>query len=167
MLNSRHREVERMPRITVTLSDELYRALKETAARRDTSMREIVEESLEAQGLKSVDDARELVARAREASDLDPDAATRRILDAMIDGELEFYLSVELLAEYREVLLRPAIADHHGLSDDEVDAILEELALHGQFRSPPSSPSTPPDTGDQHLWDLVHALPDCILVTGD
>ena len=60
-----------MPRLTVTLSDDIYRALKEAAARRDVPMRQIIEESLEFCGVKSSEDARELVARARESADLE------------------------------------------------------------------------------------------------
>ncbi|MFB6372364.1 MAG: ribbon-helix-helix protein, CopG family [Bradymonadaceae bacterium] len=60
-----------MPRLTVTLSDDIYRALKETAARRDVPMRQIIEESLEFSGVKSSEDARELVARARDSADLE------------------------------------------------------------------------------------------------
>jgi predicted transcriptional regulator len=59
-----------MPKVTVKLSDELYRALKETAARRDVSMREIIEESLEFAGLKTTEDARELVSKARRRAAL-------------------------------------------------------------------------------------------------
>lgn len=64
-----------MPRLTVTLSEDIYRALKETAARRDVPMRQIVEESLEFCGVKSERDARELVERAREHADLDESEA--------------------------------------------------------------------------------------------
>ena len=60
-----------MPRLTVTLSESTYRALKETAARRDVSMRQIIEDSLDFYGVKTRESARSLVARAREAARLD------------------------------------------------------------------------------------------------
>lgn len=54
-----------MSRLTITLSDERYRALKEAAARRDKTIGQLIDESLEFYGIKSREDARELVRRAR------------------------------------------------------------------------------------------------------
>jgi len=54
-----------MSRLTITLDDDLHRALKETAARQGRSINRIIEESLRMRGIKSQDDARQLVARAR------------------------------------------------------------------------------------------------------
>src|ERR1700687_5813270 len=56
---------------------------------------------------------------------------TARILDAMLNGDFRFLLSIELLAEYREVLLRPKIRLRHRLSDADVEAILTEVAVNG------------------------------------
>jgi hypothetical protein len=64
-----------MSRITISLPDELHRALKESAARRGTTIGELVAESLEFYGIKSDDEARQLVALARERSGLDEDEA--------------------------------------------------------------------------------------------
>ncbi|MFB6372365.1 MAG: PIN domain-containing protein [Bradymonadaceae bacterium] len=92
---------------------------------------------------------------------------TRRLLDDMLDGDLDYYLSVDLLTEYRQVLVRPNIRSLHQLSDDELDAVLEALSFHAIFRDPPDADSDAPDAGDQHLWNLAAALPDATLVTGD
>ena len=54
-----------MARLTITLSDERHRALKEAAARRNKSIGQIVEESLDFFGIKTIDDATRLVAQAR------------------------------------------------------------------------------------------------------
>lgn len=54
-----------MARLTVTLPDDLHRALKEGAARRGKTIGEVVCESLEFYGIKTGADARDLVARAR------------------------------------------------------------------------------------------------------
>ena len=54
-----------MARLTITLSDERHRALKEAAARRNKSIGQIVEESLELSGIKTIDEAAKLVTRAR------------------------------------------------------------------------------------------------------
>lgn len=59
-----------MPRLTITLSPEKHRALKETAVRRGKTIRSLVEESLDAYGIKTVSQAAALVARARSRSGL-------------------------------------------------------------------------------------------------
>lgn len=59
-----------MPRLTITLSSEKHQALKETAARRGKTIRSLVEESLDAYGIKTIGQARALVARARATSGL-------------------------------------------------------------------------------------------------
>jgi hypothetical protein len=59
-----------MARLTVTLPDDLHRALKEAAALRGTTISALVAESLGANGIKSRENAAALVARARAASGL-------------------------------------------------------------------------------------------------
>ena len=65
-----------MARLTITLPDALHRALKESAARRDTTIGELVSESLVFYGIKTADAADELVAAARAHSGLTEDEAT-------------------------------------------------------------------------------------------
>ena len=95
----------------------------------------------------------------------EPNAPTARILDAMLGGTLRFLLSEALLAEYRVVLMRPAIARAHGLAADEVDEILIRLAANAVIREPPAGPSGP--AGDTHLFELLAAEPSALLVSGD
>lgn len=65
-----------MARLTVTLPDDLHRALREAAARRGITLGSIVVEGLGALGLKSREDALVLLERARHHSDLtEKDAA--------------------------------------------------------------------------------------------
>ena len=94
------------------------------------------------------------------------ESPTARILYAMLAAALPFLISVELLAEYRSVLLRPKVRRHHDLGDEEVDAILEELAFHGILRLLSDSFDPPTDTGDAHLFALLAAEPGAILVSG-
>ncbi len=54
-----------MSRLTITLDDDLHRALKETAARQGRSIGKIIEESLLLRGIKHVESAAKLVAHAR------------------------------------------------------------------------------------------------------
>jgi putative PIN family toxin of toxin-antitoxin system len=92
---------------------------------------------------------------------------TTAILDAMLGGRFTFLLSLDLLAEYREVLLRPAIRRRHGLTDAEVEVVLTELALNGTLHDPAPSAAALPDTGDRHVWALLEDAAAAVLVTGD
>lgn len=64
-----------MSRLTITLSEERYKALKEAAVQRDKTMGQLIDESLDFYGIKSRADARELVRRARAQSKLPEDQA--------------------------------------------------------------------------------------------
>ena len=59
-----------MARLTITLSDTRYRALKETAARRGKTIGATIEECLDRAGIKTVARAADLVAQARQRSRL-------------------------------------------------------------------------------------------------
>lgn len=59
-----------MSRLTITLSEARYRALKEASAQRDKTIGQLIDESLDFYGIKSREDARELVRRARTHSKL-------------------------------------------------------------------------------------------------
>ena len=54
-----------MSRLTITLSEARYRALKEASAQRGKTIGQLIDESLEFSGIKSREDALELVRRAR------------------------------------------------------------------------------------------------------
>lgn len=113
------------------------------------------------------------------------DSPTRRVVDAMLAGTIPFVLSESLLAEYREVLLRPPIRERHGLTGAEVDTVLEEVVLNAGLREsgpgkrpvvgqagPADVPAVadmaePTPAGDEHLVALLTAVPEAILVTGD
>ena len=86
----------------------------------------------------------------------------------MLSARFAFLLSVDLLDEYRRVLLRPTIRDLHGLSTDQVDTILTVLTANAIIREPISSHALQaPDREDDHLWQLLAAVPGAMLVTGD
>jgi len=100
---------------------------------------------------------------------VDPSAPTAWFLDRMLAASLPmpFLLSEDLLDEYLEVLRRPRLRSLHGLSDEEIDTLLEEIVLNGILREPVPSASRAPDSGNQHLFDLLAAQPGAVLVTGD
>ena len=70
-------EDDETSRLTITLPAGLHRALKEAAARRGSTIGDVVAESLVAYGIKSASEAEALVARARAASRLEESAASR------------------------------------------------------------------------------------------
>jgi hypothetical protein len=64
-----------MSRLTITLSEARYRALKEASAQRGKTIGQLIDESLDFYGIKSREDARDLVRRARNRSKLSEDQA--------------------------------------------------------------------------------------------
>lgn len=64
-----------MSRLTITLSDERYRALKEASVQRNKTIGQLIDESLDFYGIKSRESARDLVRRARDRSALTEDEA--------------------------------------------------------------------------------------------
>lgn len=116
----------------------------------------------------------------------DPASPLGVVVDGMLRGRFPLLLSSRLVAEYREVLLRPRIQRLHGLVVAEVDELLTEIAVLASWRDPPAAAgdvnaSVPvvaapgvaapdaaaPDPGDDHLWELRRSTDDAILVTGD
>jgi hypothetical protein len=64
-----------MSRLTITLSEARYKALKEAAVQRDKTIGQLIDESLDFYGIKSRADARDLVRRAQAHSKLPDDQA--------------------------------------------------------------------------------------------
>ena len=88
------------------------------------------------------------------------------ILDGMRSGALRFAVCDVLLAEYREVLLRPKLQRRHLQDDDKVDAFIAQITA-GAIRIETQPGPKAPDPGDQMLWDLLASRADLQLVTGD
>jgi hypothetical protein len=66
-----------MARLTITLSDERHRALREAAVQRGKTIGQLIEESLQFYGIKSARSADELVAKARARASLTEAQALR------------------------------------------------------------------------------------------
>ena len=64
-----------MSRLTITLSEARYRALKEASAQRAKTIGQLIDESLDFYGIKSHDQARDLVLRARARGKLSEEQA--------------------------------------------------------------------------------------------
>lgn len=65
-----HTSVNGMNRLTITLSATRYRALKEASASRGKPIGQLIDESLEFYGIKTKDEASDIVRRARARSGL-------------------------------------------------------------------------------------------------
>lgn len=94
------------------------------------------------------------------------DSPVARVLDGMLAATFSFVISEALLNEYHVVLERPALRKLHGLSADELETLMLTLAEHAIVLTPVTTLPAP-DTGDQHLWELLAAHADVRLVTGD
>lgn len=94
-------------------------------------------------------------------------APTAVIVDAMVAGRLPVLLSLNVLTEYRSVLLRPAIVSRHGLSESQVDTLLAAIVTHAMIEPAEVCPIDPPDPDDAHVRALLCARHDAVLVTGD
>ena len=89
------------------------------------------------------------------------------IVDAMLKGLIIYVLSPALLQEYRDVLLRPKLSKIHGLNEKEIDQLLTDIIANAIFCEPSVGLEKAPDSGDNHLWDLLQDNQGSILVTGD
>jgi len=107
-----------------------------------------------------------------------PESAPARLVSEMLAGRLPFLLSVDLLGEYRRVLLRPAITVRHGWTTDDVDVFLSALTMAAYLRQPAGiaevhdplpADDLPPDCpdGDGHILDLLAHEGCSVLISGD
>jgi len=67
-VNTPKHQLTIMNRLTITLSEPRYRALKEASAQRGKPIGQLIDESLEFYGIKTREEARDLVRRARKRS---------------------------------------------------------------------------------------------------
>ena len=91
---------------------------------------------------------------------LKPLSVPARLLDLALSGHIEVVVSNELLAEYREVLLRPKFR----FSEGDVDAVLELMRSRAISVVPVPQPVTTPDPKDQFVIDLA-ATSGAVVVT--
>jgi len=70
-----------MSRLTITLSNDMHRAVKEAAARQGRSIASIIEEALKFRGLQPRTDVRKLVSEARANSKLSVEQAVQLAVD--------------------------------------------------------------------------------------
>ena len=64
-----------MPRLTISLSEDRQRAVKETAARRGITITALIDECLERAGVRTSESARQILSRARAKAQMRDAAA--------------------------------------------------------------------------------------------
>ncbi len=69
-----------MPRTTITLSEERYRALRQAAARRGMTITQIVDQALELAGINTPQSVRDMLVEAGRRSGLSEAEATKLAL---------------------------------------------------------------------------------------
>ena len=94
------------------------------------------------------------------------DSPVVRIVDDMLSSAFSFVVSQHLVAEYRNVLVRPNLIRLHKRSAQEIEAILVALLRSAIMLESGRGPKAP-DPDDQFLWDLLSTRADLVLVTGD
>ncbi|MFT3778592.1 MAG: putative toxin-antitoxin system toxin component, PIN family [Ottowia sp.] len=94
------------------------------------------------------------------------DTPPAHVVRSMLKGGFPFVMSEALLAEYRDVLSRAKLRKAHGLAPADLESLLVDLTQLAIMLAPALGPVAP-DPGDQHLWDLLAARDDLVLVTGD
>ena len=96
----------------------------------------------------------------------DPKSPPAQVLEAMLDGGLLYLMSSDLLTEYASVPRRPRLVRLHRRTDAEIDQLLAELTANAIWCEPAIG-ETAPDSGDNHLWDLLGSRSRSRLITGD
>ncbi len=95
------------------------------------------------------------------------DSLQAGLLDGMLTERFSFLLSSALFKEYCDVLSRPKLIRYHRRSEEQIEGILSRIRAHATWFEPQASGIAAPDSGDQHLWDLLMGWRGAVLVTGD
>ncbi|MYD95883.1 MAG: PIN domain-containing protein [Gammaproteobacteria bacterium] len=96
----------------------------------------------------------------------DRDSPPAGILNAMLNGNLLYLMSSDLLDVYSSVLRRPALVRVHRCTDDDIDRVLACLVANSMWREP-TVDGDAPDSGDNHLWALLATFAQALLVISD
>ncbi|MBA4180902.1 MAG: putative toxin-antitoxin system toxin component, PIN family, partial [Anaerolinea sp.] len=90
-----------------------------------------------------------------------------QVVQAALSGALSPVASEPLLTEYLRVLRRPRFAERLARAGRAPEVLVASFRDVSTRIRPAASDEAAPDPNDQHLWDLLLAVPDAILVTGD
>jgi putative PIN family toxin of toxin-antitoxin system len=85
------------------------------------------------------------------------------IVRMVSSGELTLCFDARILSEYREVLMRPKFR----FAEDEIDAMMDFIAMRGQTVAPSPLPKPLPDPDDEPFLEVAIAGRVACLVTGN
>jgi len=94
-------------------------------------------------------------------------APPRLLLEALADAHFDSVVSAALVLEWREVSQRPKLRRYLRLDAGGVDFALTRIERLSDMIDPPPAEAAAPDPGDAHLWAILAADPEAILITGD
>ena len=94
---------------------------------------------------------------------LNPHGSPGRCLDLILDGELTVLFDDRILAEYREVLLRPRFQ----FDPADIEALLESLMGQGESILAPPIDGSLPDPDDLPFLEVAVAGKADVLVSGN
>lgn len=87
-----------------------------------------------------------------------------RVVTELVPSQL--LVSLPLLNEYRRVLGSSKGLAYLGITTEQLERLVGDIADHAQIEPGGIGP-TCPDPDDQHLWDLLAVGPEAVLVTGE
>jgi putative PIN family toxin of toxin-antitoxin system len=85
------------------------------------------------------------------------------IVRMVSSGELTLCFDARILSEYREVLMRPKFR----FAEDEIDTLIDFIAMRGQTVAPSPLPKPLPDPDDEPFLEVAIAGRVACLVTGN
>ena len=91
----------------------------------------------------------------------------RVLLEALADAHFESVVSPALVLEWREVSQRPKLRRYFRLDAAGVEFALTRIEQLSDMIDPQPAATAAPDQGDAHLWAILAADPESVLVTGD
>lgn len=95
------------------------------------------------------------------------DGPPSRLVEAVLAGRTPFVVSDELLSEYGRVMARPRIVARFNRDEARVALVLARLSGTGILVECRAPRVEPPDPKDRHLWALLEARSDAVLVTSE
>jgi len=91
------------------------------------------------------------------------DAATYKVLHAVLNGSILPLTSRKILKEYNDVLHRPKFH----LSDGVIQRVLSAFVTYGCMVEPARTLIILPDPKDVPFWEIILSCPNAYLVTGN
>lgn len=96
-----------------------------------------------------------------------PETPPAALLNAVIERRIALLASRALLIEYGQALAKPQVLRAAGVARIAFIPTLDRLSVVASIIATVPAALQAPDRKDQHLWDLLEAVSESILVTGE